>query len=381
MNGRFLQHPSGRLLLVVALLIAYGSLYPLNFSQPPPGAWDGFLNSWGGQQSPGDSMGNVALFVPFGLFAWFALQGKKPGQRIATILVAALVFSASLQVLQLFLRARDPALVDIAWNLAGTLAGLLLVIPVGRFGGALEVPIWTTALPFLLVGVWLVGELTPLVPTLDFGAIKQSLAPIKRLHWRFPPTFLAVGQALALGCLLENFLHARRARVILWLLLATAVAGKLIMLYQYLTLHQLCGWLTGGMIWLSLARTRLATRQKIGLLWLWLAYTIVSLEPFALREVPRAFVWLPFKDVLTGTMLYNVQALLPRLFVIAAIIWLASELRTRVWSVAIFLALWVAALEGAQTYLVGRVGAISDSLWVLLVTFTIVQLKRRSGSQ
>ena len=56
-----------RILSVILLLIAYGSLYPGNFSVPREGALNAFLTNFSVFTSIGDLLGNVALFFPLGI--------------------------------------------------------------------------------------------------------------------------------------------------------------------------------------------------------------------------------------------------------------------------------------------------------------------------
>ena len=61
------QHSGTRILAIILLLIAYGSLYPGNFSAPPAGSVHRFLTDFRWFTSLGDVLGNIALFFPLGM--------------------------------------------------------------------------------------------------------------------------------------------------------------------------------------------------------------------------------------------------------------------------------------------------------------------------
>ncbi|MGH7600191.1 MAG: VanZ family protein [bacterium] len=93
-----------------------------------------FLNSEGGRLSLGDALGNILLFVPFGLF----LQGWRQARRLETAgssrdqigispsLLAALVFSSAIECDQLFLDGRVTSVNDVINNVVGALIGIRL---------------------------------------------------------------------------------------------------------------------------------------------------------------------------------------------------------------------------------------------------------------
>ena len=55
-----------RILAVILLLIAYGSLYPGDFSALSEGSVERFLTDFRWFTSPGDVLGNIALFFARG---------------------------------------------------------------------------------------------------------------------------------------------------------------------------------------------------------------------------------------------------------------------------------------------------------------------------
>ncbi len=77
--------------------------------------------------------GNLFLFVPWGFLAWKFLDGPMHGiwKNYAEVVFFGLVFSAGIELIQLFLPTRAADVDDIIWNVLGTAGGGVLA-HVGR---------------------------------------------------------------------------------------------------------------------------------------------------------------------------------------------------------------------------------------------------------
>ncbi len=356
-------------------LIAYGSLYPLQFAAPAANDWHEFIDSWGARSSLGDILGNIALFVPYGLCGLLALH-RHHGMvlRVLLVGVSALAFAAVLQVAQLFIPTRVPTLIDVVWNAMGTGLGIAAGYGLGAHLGRRNLTTSTLPVPGLLVLAWLLIELLPLVPSLDYEALQESFKPL--LHnpgWNTVDALLAASSVFAIGHLLLASLPRRNAWPALIVLLVTATLGKVVVLTQALTVPVLIGWGLGVVAVLGCERIDQARRAALVFWTLLTCYTVAALEPFVFSAQPRAFNWVPFADVLRGRMLNNVSALAPRLFVYAVVLWLCS--RPRLLATALAVAAWVTLLEITQIWLPGRVATISEPMWVLLVALLMSSLR------
>jgi glycopeptide antibiotics resistance protein len=93
-----------------------------------------FLNSQGQRLSLGDAVGNILLFVPFGLFLHGWRQARRleiPGAAgdrigISFSLLVTLLFSGAIECGQLFLDGRVTSVNDVINNLAGAFIGIRL---------------------------------------------------------------------------------------------------------------------------------------------------------------------------------------------------------------------------------------------------------------
>src|SRR6476620_1872922 len=99
----------------MALMIAYCSLYPFQFSSPPtgPGPVHAFLATWANRPGRGDFLSNILLYTPLGFFGALTFAGRlRPVMRLlATILLGA-TLSVSMELTQYYDVGRDTQAVD-----------------------------------------------------------------------------------------------------------------------------------------------------------------------------------------------------------------------------------------------------------------------------
>ena len=109
------QHRSALNILfyLVCFGIVYGSLFPFQFALAPDRAVvDHFLVSWRTVSGTGDILGNIALFMPFGL-----LLGPLIGSMFCEFVFAK--------------KEVRPATVSGVGSVLGTMAGLVVKVVVG----------------------------------------------------------------------------------------------------------------------------------------------------------------------------------------------------------------------------------------------------------
>lgn len=364
---------------IVLALIAYGSLYPLSISLEAGNAhtWARFFTAWGGQDSLGDLVGNIALFVPLGFFAAIGVapQARRP-IRLAIILVGGLLFAFVLQVLQIYIPARDAALIDVVRNAVGLGIGFALASAAftTRWLGCMrDQPLPMATL--LVAALWGAAELVPLVPSLDPQLIKDSLKPLL-LEPRFSlldSLTAAIGISV-LGHALARILGERNSLV--WLLPAAllVLAAKPFLVVVELELSTVIGFGLGVVASALLLRIDPPQRVLILLVGLLLVLTANGLEPFRLAHSSNPMGWIPFAEVLEGSMLINSRALVTDLFFYTAILWLVQQRGGSLPAASLLLALWVMLLEIAQVFLIGRTPSITEPIWVILVATTLTRL-------
>jgi VanZ family protein len=361
-----------RLLAVCALLIVYGSLYPFEYVEPPSvaAAWRQLLLASGWWTSPGDVMGNVALFVPWGALGATALAHvPRRQQRLVGFLVGSVVFALAVQVIQIWFPSRTPSRADVLWNAVGTLVGMAAAGSLKRILGRMEHGVEPQARSGLvLIVLWVTTQWAPLIPTIDWQGIKDSLKPLLlQRDLNLVAMLLTLARVVAVGCMLEAVAGAQRRWIAPWfaVMLAVLMAGKPFIVGQSVTLSNALGYVGGYAAWLASRSLDGQRRLIAAVALLFAAYILHALTPFAWRDTPSDMHLLPFAALLEGSMELNARALLDAVFVYGALLWLAQRCSDRVTGISLALALCVLALEYTQTWLEGRTGDITEPLLVL----------------
>jgi VanZ family protein len=371
--------------VVVAALIVYGSLFPFHFTAPADfrTSLETLLADRQLWTSLSDVLGNVALFVPFGITAaWWAAPRVSRRYAILWALLAGLALAFFLQVGQIFVPERSVAMADVLWNGVGTLLGaaigLVIETPTLTLGRRVEPP---SLVVLGLLALWIVSELAPLVPTWDIGGIKRSLEPLLMDPQLDPAaTFYIAARALLVARLLVALVGLRRGASVFPLFAGAVLIGKLFVVDQTLELATVAGLTIAVATWTAWTiRFEQAMASRTLLVLLVLAYSVQELSPFTLRASPSSFSWIPFATSLEGSMLANVRALTASIFSLAGCVWLIGSMGTRIWIAAIPLAFWVLLLESAQRWITGRTASITDSLLVLSAAWLMRQTAPHSG--
>jgi VanZ family protein len=350
-------------LILVGLLIAYGSLYPFSFAAAPPDAWLHLFGDLRLNQSRGDILGNIALFLPWGLVGMWAFGGSR-GARISATLGGGMLLAVGVQVLQLWLPARDAALGDAVWNSLGIVLGMGLAraLP-GRMATARH---QEAALPLALIAAWLAVQWLPLVPSLDLSLIasqlRRAIGPPEGSPGRL---VLAAVSALVLGRLLGRLLGAARAELAHPLLIAVAIWAKPLFVQSHFDPAEMAGLTLGLVLWPLLRGRRLDNDIALAMLMI-AALTLEALAPYTLLGEAQAIHWLPFAAMLEGSMLNNLRSLGGSLFVYGATLYLVQCATGRALVFSVGLAVWVAGLELAQALLPNRSPDMTEALLVLL---------------
>lgn len=361
-----------RILLLFAVLIAYGSLYPFNFTVPEQhaAAWVRLFYDWSLFTSKGDVLGNVVLFIPLGFAGVFTVPDQlHPPLRVVTLALISLALATALQIAQIYFPSRMPALADVLWNMAGAGLGIAAGLSL-RAHVRLRWRTWQRAdtIPLSLIVLWIAAELVPLVPSLDLQSVKDSLKALLRLHLSPPDILWHAAGVLLVGHALTAIFGTERALQWLGVVVAAVIAGKVLVVTRVLNASTLIGFALGYGVWRFVSGWKQPWRgETVVLAVLLAAYTLKALEPFELRPVPAAFSWIPFAGMLQGSMLINAEVLIESVFVFAGLLGLVRMQGSGVGASSVVLALWVGALEALQTYIVGRSPDITEPLLVLLV--------------
>src|SRR4051812_1497911 len=360
-----------RILLVIALLIAYGSLYPGDFSPSGTGAVGKFLTNWDWFTSLGDLLGNVTLFFPLGVTGMFLASGTPNGAaRTAWMLFLAFVFSFALQLAQVWLPSRSAALADVVWNMAGMMLGMAAAHLIGKHTLNAARPLDSASIiPLLILVLWVITELLPLVPSLDLQKFRDALKPLfLEFNFSFPKAAMHAAGAVVAGSALVPL----RRRPIWWLgaLLMLVLAGKLAVVNLTLDASVVIGLAAGYTVCIIALRLDGSKIFHVAFWLLLAAWTIISITPFA-PAPGGTFNAIPFATMLRGSLEIAAQGLAQSLFIYTALLWLAQTTGTGIRKATAGLIIWTCLLELIQMGLLGRTADVTEPVLLLLVSWVL----------
>ncbi|APZ42705.1 VanZ family protein [Acidihalobacter ferrooxydans] len=380
--------------LLYLLLIAYASLFPLDWH--PPAVWrDPLSYPWPRYDARSDILVNILAYVPLGFL--FALAWRRIGRLPSALLALAAGFGLSfcMELLQEALPGRVTSIADITHNTLGALAGVLLAQFVARdtLSGTwlrrlyvrwIE-PGTLPMLALLATVLWMAAELFPYVPSPDMSTLKHGLHPVLETAlqperfgaWKFlgdacelfgvgllarialrPPSLpliavLMVGVALLKVVIVDQVLSAEY-------LLATLLTVFLLASFGWQTARQravLAGLAVAGMLVIDKLRHGHGTRFH-SFNWVPFARQIGTLPGFngLLVTVWTALALATATRVLAGTGRWS---------------------RTLDWAGGVCLFLGWFALEWHQQWVPGRIPDITDALvgWVVWILAWRVPLR------
>jgi VanZ family protein len=373
------------LLVAVTGLIMYGSLYPFDFK--PDAVEGGVLEAWRAlswaRAGRGDRISNILLYVPFGFCAllWLEARLRRPVAAILAILAGTLL-SLTVEVAQVYVSPRVPSLMDLSLNTAGTVLGVIAGAAWRALGEFVYVPAPTSrharSAAIALVVAFLAWRLAPFVPELDLAKLKAALTPLFRpdidpgLAARFLVSWLVVAQALFAISGRERGLDALLA------LIATVLVARLLLATQAFVPAELLALLLvlPGLVVLN--GLRHAARTRVLLAAVCVLLTAIELAPFAFEHGARAFDLWPFLGWIDAGCPVDLEWLLERAFVYAALAWLLREIGLTSLGAAIGTLVIVLTVEVASLWQpTGNPGLTRPALAVL-VLLAIRVLESRS---
>ena len=352
-------------LLLVAVLVSYGSLYPFHLAWPPslehalaelfadPDWWT----------SLSDVAGNVLLFVPMGM-AIVVATDRRPNAPVWRWLciVLSIALALLLQVAQVFVPSRSAALADVLWNGVGLAIGLLL----GQGARALVQRLAiggdrVAVLSMLALAFWGGWRLWPFVPTIDFQHFKDALKPLL-----LRPEFNAwsfASMAVSVALLSALVVSLRHPRIILVAVTAAAIAARPFLVNQTVSVSVVAGSIVGLIVGLGALHVGMQRAAPLLILLAMLWFSADSLRPFEFAAEPGSMNWLPFGAMLDGAMDNNLAALCGVAFLTGALAIIGRRLHMRGGGWMIAVTAWLLLLEIAQMWLPARTADVTVALF------------------
>ncbi len=371
------------LLTLIGGLILYGSLYPFNFTAPAPEALDRFLSTWQLFTTRGDLLGNIGLFVPWGLVGVVALSKGRSLLRAGVLTFLAGLFVAFLaQVLQIWVPSRDAALADVFWNCVGIGLGMLPAQYLTRQLNKSPSQAVAWMVPAAILGALVLAQWLPLIPSLDLQLVKDQVKSLLSApSISIGTVALQTGTAVLAGYLIAELQGKRSSVALLGLLVVTLTVGKFFLHGVHVDLSAPIGMVIGTGAWWWLTKTPSSKRDVMVWLALISAYTLSALSPFSFQSEPTAVSWVPFAALLEGSMLANVRAILGNLVLFSGMLFIGSKSAGKAMPLGFALAVWVFLLELLQTVLVGRTSDITEPLLIFLMAYLLDSVQRANTLQ
>lgn len=322
------------LLIIVAALIVYGSLYPFNFK--PDAIEGGVLQAirelnWA-RAGRGDRILNVLLYLPLG-FCLFLWLNSRCSWR-ASIPIAALMgtaLSLSIEIVQVYVPGRVSSLTDLTLNSAGTVLGATGGLIWSMLSRLMHQPAHVEKSAVdpgaaVLILLWLASRFVPFVPQLDLGKLKAALQPL------FAPKFDAVSVFVYLTCWLvvhqavvATTGRSRRLDRLL-LLIAAVLLGSLLLAGQTFVPAELLALLLLLPMLVLIHRLKPRPRRAALVLAVLAVLILNTLAPFDFEGPAGRFDFWPFMTWLRadrfqdpGTSVWAM--LLSKMFLFGALIW------------------------------------------------------------
>jgi len=187
MTWRALAAPAWVLL---AVFIAYASAGTWTLAGPR--IWAPIHISWP------DAAQNVLTYIPFGILGVLSLGGRRPSllARVGAVAVLAILFSLSMETMQLYTEERTASVIDIVAALAGSVAGGLAARPfahvvdwsiaVVRPSGVFDAE--DRVVLVALTAVMVIAAWWPFDPTLDVSTLAGRLRGLRQDPWQLDGT-------------------------------------------------------------------------------------------------------------------------------------------------------------------------------------------------
>ena len=336
-----------------------------------------------------DLVVNVALYVPAGLTGNLAFRrfGKTWLSLAAPVLICTL-WSAAIEMVQLFIPTRNTSALDLSTNVIGSMIGVVLGIvledvvvlrrsrsPSPQSRRQRKPPDRSAA---ALLVCWLNWLWFPLFPVLGRAVLLHKADLFLHAPFAQPVPFVSAMLAwVAAG----NLLHAAALRPARrWLAISvTLVPLQLFIVDRQPVAAALAGAVAGVFIFTflwPLRKTHRGVWWKITA-WAFLAVIVFrGLAPFHFSTAALPFEWIPFSGFLNMDWQSGIQVIGEKFFWYGTAIWLMRRSGMRTVPATALIATVLLGIEIAQTRLPGHVAEITDPLWAIFTSTAMVAIVR-----
>ena len=372
----------GRILLLILILIVYGSLYPFDFQTRGlslSAAWR-LLYSWPTDFDRSiiiDIVLNILIYLPLGFAG-----GLSIGSARSMLLAATL--SAGIELLQIFVPARTCSTLDLTTNIVGAGAGTWLAHVYGkslvRSPAKSAMRIWLRPSPaLLLLGCWVAYQAFPLVPYLRLSPLWRKVYALL-----YPAPFSTVQMIattfawLAAAHLLEEIHLGARALGLMMLL----VPARIVIANRSFTWAELTGTALAWVLW-NAWPGRHPKRSHV-LEWIGIVVLLLrGLAPFHWQDQAAVFSWMPFGGFFETGKEWSPIVFFEKGFLYGTAIWLFIRSGYSATAAGLGVAALLGLVEVLQIHLPGRTPESTDPVYALIMAalLKLLQTHRRDRMQ
>jgi glycopeptide antibiotics resistance protein len=362
------------IVVIIALLIVYGSLYPFNFTPAvlKVSAIEALFNFDITKAGIPDLIANIVLFVPFGIFLRAAFPKYNSVSQLLLLAILTFLFAYLIQALQIFTEDRQPSGSDAVWNMIGYVIGISLYasmrLDLVKTFKAIHIH---QQISFFIALIIITLELAPFAPSIDVDVLKANMklllnSPSIDWYWTFENTVFWLVAFYLLRIAFPVWARINKFS----LLVIVILMSKFLIISSNINLSSLAGGIISLVIWQAFSEKIHAQQLSILLL-----ITIFGngLYPFELREQLGTFKWLPFSASMEGNLLINILAIIKKIVFYGGVVWLFYLAKRSLLLGGIICATMVLLSEFLQLFFTNSVPDSTDFLIVIIVAFIIHQ--------
>jgi VanZ family protein len=369
------------LMTIVAVAIAYGSLYPFVFRNPGSFGADllHLAGTWNQPpQSRGDTLANLLLYMPLGLT--IALAFGRDGRPAWLLAIAGgAVLSLSVELAQFYDVSRVSVLSDAYLNILGTLGGC----GIAWAGGASLLNAWwrrgsAPAFARLLLLAWLGWRLYPYVPTIDLHKYWRSVKPLLfEPHAAPQDIFRYTIFWLSAIFLVQTGLRPQKLAWFLPMAMLGFFAAKILIIGQVISLPDILGAGIAFILATLVFRkfSSLGTFSVAALLLLEVA--LIRVLPWQFSTTWKAFQWVPFFSFLHGSLQVDAITFAQKFYLYGAVILLLTQSGMRLWMAVALECAILLITSMLQIFMVARSAEVTDALLALALGVIYMLLRRQ----
>ena len=371
------------ILLLVVVLIVYGSLYPWNFEarQLDANPFVLLFNSWPTRLNVSlirDFILNVLLYIPLGITAFLSFGRKLRGWlAVLGAVLLGYALSTSVELVQLFVPHRTTSLLDVTTNTTGSLIGAIaawVFFPQLKSAISTRNLSWKHPAAFTLLLIWVSFQFFPLMPSFGFTRLPGKLMALTQSSWSNLDILACIAEGLVVAILLEVIFGVLEARYI-FIALPFSLFGRLLIVGRTLDITDLVGLTAALVIWAGILYL-MPGRYSITAVIVLATLMIRGIAPFHFLLSPTPFTWKPFNVSMGNDWLSSALVLLRKLYDYGSALWIIRVTgRSYLVSTAV-VAVILATIEFVQRWLPGRAAESTDPILAIMLGFILWRLDK-----